>query len=759
MIEFINQFLHLMMLIMPGMIILLIFFITYRRKSGKRIRQLVMVLCVILTVCNVVIYANRWLDHDMISRLFPSVLIGFMFALAQMKKQKPPRQLPTHDIDDFYHDIIANAPVAIFIVQDEKIKICNPAMAQLFGYESPKKMRNMSVFNLVATPYRAEVQSRMKHLFQEDSSKEQYCIQGNRRDGTIVFTEVTLWPIHFNGKPAIHGWAVNITERLDAEKALANERDFLQALMDNIPDLIFFKDSASKYTRVNKALATALGLQSIEQATGKSDFDFYSEQDAQNSVEDDIFIYENGVPLIGKVNRQRTEKGKMQWISTTKVPIKNRKGAITGIVGISRDISILKETEDALRYAKKSAEEANRAKSDFLANISHEIRTPMNGILGMTELALSTSLSPQQRDFLSTIKTSADSLLIVLNDIIDFSEIEAGEMMIESISFNLHHVVEDAISALASQAHKKSLECLYTIHPDVPVQVKGDPLRLKQVMLNILGNAVKFTETGEIILQVSVIPESSRSKKSVNEVFSSVIVNFKITDTGIGMNPEKLDTIFDSFSQIDGSRSRKYGGTGLGLAICKNLVQQMGGQIWAESEFGRGSCIHFNVTLQIDEQEDMHPLFSEANDANSRLILVIDDNKTHCEFMHRLLTSWGFLPTTVFTAQQALRTIQLSKKVGTVFPVILIDDHMPGIAFRELIENLRSIIGYEQSNFIQMVSLAEETAIPIAGITQKILKPVRQSELFNLLYDILRVHDMPADNVLAQSWHILLAED
>jgi two-component system, sensor histidine kinase and response regulator len=667
-----------------------------------------------------------------------------------------------HTPNQQFNELLNKLPIAIFIVHDNRIRFGNQQMADMFGYATPELIVNAEIINFVAPDYRDRFRINTEHLLPSIDNTQHYHLHCLKVDGTTFVAEITLWPIQFNGQKAIQGSLVNITEQISAKQSLAAEMAFQQIIMDNIPDSIYYKDNESRFIRINKAYSDRLGLENCEEIIGRTDFSFFPEQQAQNEFNDEEKIRQTGKPLIGKTLKERLKSGKTRWLSSTKVPVRNRNGKIIGIVGISRDITLLKETEDALRNAKLAAEEANRAKGDFLANISHEIRTPMNGILGMTDLALSTSLTPQQRDYLTTVKTSADSLLILLNDILDFSRIDAGDITIDNVSFNLYETVEDAVSSLASQAHKKKLELLYAIQPDVPTQVKGDPLRIKQIILNILGNAVKFTETGQIMLRVRSVVTDDNCDNEKELPSRTTRIHVSISDTGIGMAAEKLDTIFESFSQIDGSRTRKYGGTGLGLAICKKLVTQMNGTIWAESTTNQGSTFHFILDLLREEQEEKHCLFTSQDDALQRAVLIIDDNIDSCEIISDLLVSWGFQPLYRRTAKEALQVMMEHKHDNTPYPIIFIDNNMPDMPFHELIGRIKELVADQDCYLIQMVNLKEtaDSIGPDSSNTQySILKPMRQSELFKLLYEIRCSKTIILDKEQLHSWHILLAED
>ena len=375
----------------------------------------------------------------------------------------------------------------------------------------------------------------------------------------------------------VQGIFWDVTQQRETETALAHERDLLRTLLDSIPDRIYFKDRDSRFLMISRALAKDFGLDDPGEAVGKNDADFFSEEHARLALEDEQAILETGQAIIGKTEKETWSDGRQGWVLTTKMPMRNSTGEIVGTFGISKDITALKKAEAELAQARDAALESARVKSEFLANTSHEIRTPMNAIVGMTGLLLDTPLNEQQREFLTTIRQSAGALLGVINDILDFSKIEARKLEIEQAPFDLREIVESAVDLLAEQAQSKGLNLACLVFEDVWTSVMGDPGRLRQIVTNLVNNAIKFTEQGEVTVRLNTVGETGRE----------VTIRCEIVDTGIGIPAEAQKHLFQPFTQVDGSFSRRYGGTGLGLTISKQLTEIMGGRIGFESKLGQ----------------------------------------------------------------------------------------------------------------------------------------------------------------------------
>ncbi|MDG2219880.1 MAG: PAS domain-containing protein [Rubripirellula sp.] len=528
------------------------------------------------------------------------------------------------------------------------------------------------------------------------------------------------------------GISRDVSSQKAAEQSLARERDLLKTIIDNVPDLIYVKDRAGRFLTANAALLKLLKIDGVKDLIGKTDYDFSPPEMACNYVADDQIVMRQGQALLDREETHQNELGEPLWLLTTKVPLFNAEGKVAGVVGIGHDITARKQADEEILKAKVIADKANRAKSDFLANMSHEIRTPMNAIIGMTGLVLDTKLDPTQRNFLSMVQESGDALLGVINDILDFSKIEAGKLDMEQRAFDLHESLGDTMKTLGMRAHGKEIEIAFRVDRDVPRYVVGDAGRFRQVIVNLVGNSIKFTDYGEVVVEVTRRPSHT----------DEVILEAKVRDTGIGIPAEKCKTIFHEFEQADTSTTRQYGGTGLGLAITSRLVKLMGGDLSVTSVEGEGSLFTFQVCFSAA------PTDIQDHDARGVVVvggtrvLIVDDNETNRTILNEMLSNWGMIPTLAESGELALSELQRAQQSGQPIGLIISDVNMPEMSGYDFVEQVRQDPDLDDVQVIILTSGGREGDSGIIDelrVAGRLMKPVKQSELFNAIIRALGV--------------------
>jgi len=580
-------------------------------------------------------------------------------------------------------------------------------------------------------------------------------------DGSTLYVHVLKAPVCDAADNVIgtQGIFWDVTARHEAEAALERERFLLTSLMENIPDNIFFKDRDGRYLRINQAMAERFGLDAPEEAVGMTARDFFDDVYANRIKRDEKAIIENGKPVVGEEELVDWPNGSQTWVSVIQMPVREDDGSIAGMFGLSHDITDQKLAQQAMQQARDAAEAASEAKSNFLANMSHEIRTPMNAIIGMTELVLDTSLQPAQREYLAMVQESGESLLSVINDILDFSKIEAGRLELDPRPFSLRENVGDTLKSLAVRAHRGQIEVACHIGPDVPEFLTGDAGRLRQVVINLVGNAIKFTENGEVVVDVSnctaefgagsrvnnsLQAESLRSDSQADETSAdSLWLHFQVQDTGVGIAEEKLQRIFEAFEQADTTMTRRYEGTGLGLAICSRLVELMGGRIWVDSEVDKGSTFHFTVRFEPAPETYLAQASKSTASLDGKRILVVDDNATNCRILDEILRNWLTRPTVVNGAAAAFEAQEEAQAADQPFDLLLTDANMPETDGFTLVQRLRARGDLTAPVIMMLTSSGRQGDIAQCAelrISNYLMKPIKQSELFDAIVESLGIN-------------------
>jgi two-component system sensor histidine kinase/response regulator len=660
----------------------------------------------------------------------------------------------------FLSALIDSSPLGIVVTnQQGDVQSINPAFTKEFGYSRDETV-GKKLDDLIAP---GELSTEARRLTQRGIEGELFRVetQRKRKDGTFVDVEIHGVPLTIQGKIA-GGFALyqDITERHRSEAAVREANSMLNALIEASPLAIAITTPDGTTRSTNPAFTKIFGYTG-EEAAGRNLDDMIAPsellEEARTITRDRLL---GGIYQLETLRKRKD--GSLVDVELHSVPL-TVQGKSIGSYAMYEDISKRKQAEDDLKAAKKAAEEANRAKSAFLANMSHEIRTPMNGIIGMTDLALETELSAEQREYLEMVKTSADSLLRVINDILDFSKIEAGKLELELLPFPLRESLGETMKTLGHSAHSKHLELAWQVGPDVPEWIVGDRGRLRQMLVNLAGNAIKFTERGEVVLNVSA--EQMRAE--------SVELHFQVRDTGIGIPADKQQKIFGAFTQADESTTRKYGGTGLGLAIVQRLVTLQQGKLWLESEEGKGSVFHFTLNFGLPGKTFVPPKLPEPAELRGLRVLAVDDNQTNRRILMDILKQWGMQPAEATNGKEALEILGRAEQEGSGFSLAVIDAQMPEMDGFTLARRIKGDARLTSVRIIMLSSAArsgDATRSQNAGIAAYLIKPAQPSELLDSILDTMAGPESIASqtNVPSRSQEpsmrgptirILLAED
>lgn len=679
-----------------------------------------------------------------------------------MDEQLGPDELPSSaDVDlgrSTFESLVNTLPLSLLIKDLEGHRV--------FANETYLRLRGMTLNEVVgksdhdlfpddiADQYLADDHAVIKSGETMRGVEETTAADGGRR-----WIERVKSPIFDkDGKPiGIQLLFWDVSERIAAERNLKHERELLDTLLTHLPDSIYFKDLESRFLRVSNAMATKFGLSSPDHALGKTDADIFSEEHANAARQDELHIIETGQPLVDREERETWHDREDTWCMSTKMPFFDSSDQVVGTFGISRDITELKRSQDELRAARDVADRANRAKSEFLANMSHEIRTPMNSIIGMSELLAQTELSQEQSDYVELVRDSAHALLRLLNDILDFSKIEARKLELESIPFSLRDLVEKTARTLSIRASEKGLEIACRVAPHAPDRLMGDPGRLRQILLNLIGNAIKFTDEGEVVAEVGVA--------EVDEDNDRIVLDFSVRDTGVGIAEDKQAAVLEAFTQEDASTTRRFGGTGLGLAIAKQLVELMDGDLTLESKVGFGTTFRFQASFGPAPSSGEDPK-ERLEELNQLAVLVVDDNATNLRIMKEILTAWRLQPILAENGPSALKMIQDAADRGQPFQLVITDCMMPEMDGFELAQRIRDRYSSEQTKLIILSSAAagdEVSRCREIGVSRYMTKPVVQSELLDTVLQVMNIkqEEEPEDDDFpaCPPLRVLVAED
>lgn len=506
-----------------------------------------------------------------------------------------------------------------------------------------------------------------------------------------------------------------------------SELNMLRVLLDNTLEYIYFRDISGHFILSNKAFHDAVSDGNKIPLADNTIADFVSEESAAWFAELDRELLESGRAIVNEVNNVALNSGLEHWLQLSIMPVRDGDGEMIGTLSVSRDISDLKRTEEDLRHAIVQARAASRAKGEFLAAMSHEIRTPINGIIGASELCEETNLDPEQRGYMETVLQCGTTLLSLVSDVLDFSKIEAGQLNLEQLNFVPRSLLENVAESFSQQTRKKGIELITAYDEELPQYLMGDPTRLKQILNNLVSNAVKFTDEGEVVMRAETVEITD----------SYARVRFIISDTGIGISEHRQAAIFESFTQEDMSTTRKYGGTGLGLSISRELVELMGGRIGLDSKHGTGSVFTVELTFKRSSYHGAEAVPFNPELAGMR-VLIVDDNKTNRAIYSQMCAGWGYRHATAGDGKTAIEMLEKAVEEGDRFELVILDQQMPGLSGLDVASLILSRSEFESSRLILLSSSIDREEAERAkkiGISRALSKPVKRNTLLEVILE------------------------